>query len=285
MADDIELRRRLSPSTSTYNIALRGLSSANRTTSVSAEVYWRDPNDSSSTGWKLLGEGVAGGFVLVPFDPKGRTIELSLIAKTEKGYRSSSFVDEGVRTLFTVGAPALTDLTFSAPDVTGTIANNGGHGNINVLRKLSTDTEFSAIQSVADTATTFTDTPAINGDYEYKLTQDGLDGESNTLNVTVTGGGGGAGTPPDGLSATFDGVETVSLSWTNHGGTGANIIEAKIGSSGSWSFVGSVTSGTNTFDDTETRGSTNYVVYYRVSNEDVSGYSNEDFVTIPREFL
>jgi hypothetical protein len=232
-----------------------------------------------------LGEGVAGGFVLVPFDPKGRTIELSLIAKTEKGYRSSSFVDEGVRTLFTVGAPALTDLTFSAPDVTGTIANNGGHGNINVLRKLSTDTEFSAIQSVADTATTFTDTPAINGDYEYKLTQDGLDGESNTLNVTVTGGGGGAGTPPDGLSATFDGVETVSLSWTNHGGTGANIIEAKIGSSGSWSFVGSVTSGTNTFDDTETRGSTNYVVYYRVSNEDVSGYSNEDFVTIPREFL
>ncbi len=284
MADDITLRRRLSPPTLAYNIALHGLSSANRAVAVTAEVYWRNPNDPTSD-WQFVGATKAGTTLTVPFELKSQSIELSLVSLDTKGYRSTNLVANGVRTIFTLGAPALTDLTFSAPDVTGTIANNGGTGNINVLRKISTDDAFTSIQSVTPATTTFTDTPAINGTYQYKLTQDGQDGESNTLSVVVTGAGGGAGTPPDGLSAVFDGVETVGLSWTNHGGTGANIIEAKIGSSGSWTFIGSVASGTNTFDDTETRGSTNYVVYYRVSNEDVSGYSNEDFVTIPREFL
>jgi hypothetical protein len=277
---DIKLRRNLSPPASTLNIAMRGL--AQRTTSIAGEVYWRDPNDATSV-WQLLGEAKAGGVVQQPFDLKGRTIELSLISKTAEGFRSTNLIENGVRTLFSIGPPALTALTFSAPDVTGTIANNGGTGDISVLRKLSTDDAFSVIQTVSAATTTFTDTPSINGDYEYKLTQSGLDGESNTLSVTVTGGGGGAGTPPDTLTAVFDGVDTVNLGWTNHGGTGLNIIELKYGSSGTWTAIDSVASGTAAYADPEPPGPSFVVVYYRVYNDAVSGYSNEVHVTIPRE--
>src|SRR4051812_16260641 len=119
---DIKLRRNLSPPASTLNIAMRGL--AQRTTSIAGEVYWRDPNDATSV-WQLLGEAKAGGVVQQPFDLKGRTIELSLISKTAEGFRSTNLIENGVRTLFSIGPPALTALTFSAPDVTGTIANNG----------------------------------------------------------------------------------------------------------------------------------------------------------------
>lgn len=281
MADNITLRRRLAPAGSQpYNIALRGI--ASRATTVSAEIYWRDPNDATSN-WQLLGEGKTGTTLQVPFDPKGRTLEFSMISKDAKGYRSTSLIDDGVRTRFTVGPPALTALSFSAPNVSGTIANNGGTGDISVLRKLSTDSAFSVIQTVSAVTTTFTDAPPINGDYEYKLTQAGLDGESNTLTVTVTGGGGGSGTPPDGLSAVFDGVDTVNLSWTNHGGTGNNVIQIKYGSSGSWVDAITTTSSATSENDPEPPGPSFVVVYYRVHNDAVTGYSNEVHVTIPRE--
>jgi hypothetical protein len=281
MADDITLRRRLAPAGSQpYNIALRGL--AERTTSVSGEIYWRDKNDPTSN-WQLFGEAKTGTTLKVPFDPKGRTIEFSLVSKTAKGYRSTNLIDDGVRTTFTVGAPALTSLTFSAPDVTGDIANNGGTGDISVLRKLSTDDAFSAIQTVSAATTSFTDTPPVNGAYEYKLTQAGQDGESNTLSVTVTGGGGGTGTPPDGLSAVFDGVDTVNLSWTNHGGGGSEIVKAKFGSSGTWNQIAILATGTSSYADGEEPSFSIVVVYYRVYNDAVTGYSNEVHVSIPRE--
>jgi hypothetical protein len=44
----------------------------------------------------------------VPFDLKGRTIELSLISKTEKGFRSTNLIENGVRTHLRIGPPALT---------------------------------------------------------------------------------------------------------------------------------------------------------------------------------
>jgi hypothetical protein len=283
MADDITLRRRLSPPATPYNIALQGLSSASRRRASRARSIGGTRTTRRATG-SCSGEAKAGGAVQVPFDLKGRTIEVSLVSKTEKGFRSTNVISDGVRATFTIGPPALTDLTFSAPDVTGDISNNGGTGDISVLRKLSTDSAFSVIQTVSAATTSFTDTPSVNGDYEYKLTQAGQDGESNTLSVTVTGAGGGAGTPPDGLSAVFDGVDTVNLSWTNHGGTGDNIVELKYGSSGTWSVAGSVGSGVSAFGDPEPPGPSFVVVYYRVYNDAVTGYSNEDHVTIPREF-
>jgi hypothetical protein len=283
MADNITLRRRLAPAGSQpYNIALRGI--ASRATTVSAEIYWRDPNDPTSN-WQLLGEGKTGTTLQVPFDPKGRTLEFSMIPKTAKGYRATNLIDDGVRTTFTVGVPALTDLTFSAPDVTGDIANNGGTGDISVLRKLSTDDAFSVIQTVSAATTSFTDTPPVNGDYEYKLTQAGLDGESNMLSVTVTGGGGGAGTPPDGLSGSYNsGTNSVDLSWTNHGGTGSEIVQAKIGSSGTWNQIDILATGTSSYSDPEDGSFSIVVIYYRVYNDAVTGYSNEVHVSIPREF-
>lgn len=281
MADNITLRRRLAPAGSQpYNIALRGI--ADRATTVAAEIYWRDPNDPTSN-WQLFGEGKSGTTLQVPFDPKGRTIEFSMIPKTATGFRSTNLLDDGVRTTFTVGVPALTSLSFSAPDVTGGIANNGGTGDISILRKLSTDDAFSVIQTVSAATTSFTDTPAINGDYEYKLTQAGQDGESNSLMVTVSGGGGGSGTPPDGLTAVFDGVDNVHLAWTNHGGGGSNIVELKYGA-GTWNQAAILLSTDNTYDDPESPSSTFVVVYYRVYNDAVTGYSNEVHVTIPREF-
>ena len=282
MADNITLRQRLSPPTLPLNIALTGQSA--RVTAASGDVYWRDPNDATST-WQPLGSGNAGSAITAPFVLKaGQTIELSLVSQSAKGFRSTNLVDEGVRTLFSIGPPALTDLTFSAPDVTGTIGNNGGTGDISILRNDISGDVWTVIQTVSASTTTFTDTPSINATYQYKLTQAGIDGESNALSVTVTGGGGGSGTPPDTLSGSFDGVDTVTLNWTNHGGTGDNHIEAKYGASGTWNTVGIVSSATSTYTVTESRSGSNYVVYYRVHNVDVTGYSNEIYTTIPRQF-
>ena len=289
MADNITLRQRLSPPTLPLNIALTGQSSASRATAVSGDVYWRDPNDATST-WQLLGSGNAGSAITAPFVLKaGQTIELSLVSQSAKGFRSTNLVDEGVRTLFSIGPPALTDLTFSAPDVTGTIANNGGTGDISILRNDISGDIWTVIQTVSASTTTFTDTPSINATYQYKLTQAGIDGESNALSVTVTGGGGGSGTPPDTLNFTSaDTVDAdtvdVHLGWTNHGGSGDNHIEAKYGASGTWNTVGIVSSATSTYTVTESRSGSNYVVYYRVHNVDVTGYSNEIYTTIPRQF-
>jgi hypothetical protein len=263
-----------------------GFPTISKRPAVSNDLYWRWEDEPDSEP-QLLGSVVPGHTLRVPFDLQGKAIRIFSISKSEKGNPATSLFSDSVQTTFIVDAPALTDLLFSAPDVTGTIETNTGTGDIHVLRKLSTDTEFSDIQTVAAGTPTFTDTPSINGDYMYKLTQEGLSGESNALSVTVTGGGGGAGTPPDGLSALFDGFDTVNLSWTNHGGTGNNVIELKYGSGGSWYTAGEVAFGANSYADTETKGFTTYVVYYRyntVYNADVAAIQTRSTSRlIPRE--
>lgn len=283
---DLVLRQRLSEPTTPRHLALQGIPAGTETPSVMAEVFWRW-DDEPDMEPQSLGKVTAGHELAVPFDLKGRAIRLWPVALTAKGQRSASFVKDANYVVFAVSAPALSNLAFSSPDVTGDIDNNGGVGDISILRKLSTDANFSVIQVVPATTPNFTDTPPINGDYEYKLTQEGQEGESNTLSVTVSGAGSGAGTPPDGLSAFStvgaDDVQ-VDLSWTNHGGTGDNIVEAKYGSSGSWNFSTSVPSGTNSTTIFESRSYYTYTVYYRVYNDAVTGYSNEDNVTVPRSF-
>lgn len=283
---DLTLRQRLSEPTTPLHLAMQGIAAGIETTSVSAEIFWRWDDDPDMEP-QSLGKVAAGHELAVPFDLKGRAVRLWPVALTAKGQRSASFVKDANYVVFAVSAPALSNVVFSSPDVTGDIDNNGGVGDISILRKLSTDTNFSVIQTVSAATTTFTDTPTINGTYEYKLTQEGQDGESNTLSATVTGSGSGAGTPPDGLSAFStvgaDDVQ-VDLSWTDHGGSGDNIVEAKYGSSGSWNFSTSVPSGSNSTTIFESRSYSTYTVYYRVYNDAVSGYSNEDNVTVPRSF-
>jgi hypothetical protein len=277
---DLILKRRLGEATWAPNIALNGVPPASPATATEADVFWRW-EDEPTMEPQRLGRVSAGHTLSVPFDLKGRMIRLFLVSRTATGLTNirTGFAD-AVQTTFSAGLPVLSVASFSAPDVTLTIANNGGTGTIRILRQLGS-ADYVQVGTVSPGTTSFVDTPAINGTYNYKLTQDGQTGESNTKSVTVTGGGSGAGTPPDTLSGSFDGVDTVTLTWTNHGGTGLNVVERKTGPSGTYTEVGSVPSGTATLNDTLFPGSLNQLYYYRVRNADVTGYSNEEVIFVP----
>jgi hypothetical protein len=184
--------------------------------------------------------------------------------------------------VFSLTLPVLADATFSAGDVTLTIANNGGTGNIQILRQLGTN-DFVQIGEVSPATTSYVDSPVIDGTYTYKLTQTGQDGESNSKSVVVSGVSGSTGSPPDTLDGSFDdGLDVVSLTWVNHGGTGDVVIEWKNHFSGGWHLLDTVTSADTTYDyaivqDPEFSFSYNY----RVSNTSVIGYSNVASVYIP----
>lgn len=279
------IRPHLSESTFTKSLALNGVAVDEETASTVGDIYWRWEDEPDSKQ-QYLGKAVAGHSLLVPFDLQNRPVRLFLVSKTSDGLKSVANITEAEQLVFTPSTtPVLSALTFniSGPgEVEGTIDENQGTGTIRVLRQLGSD-EFFEIDSFAAGTPTFIDIPDLDGTYTYKLTQDGQTGESNSRSVVVSGAGSPAGSPPTLLTATFNGgFDTVTVAWTNNGGTGDNIIEEKIGG-GFFVPAGSVSSGTATTDISVTRGSTNQTYYYRVRNESVAGYSNEDSVTVPRE--
>lgn len=278
------IRPHLSESTFAKSLALNGVAVADETTSTVGDIYWRW-EDEPEAKQQYLGKAVAGHSLLVPFDLQNRPIRLFLVSKTADGVESVANITESEQLVFTPSTtPVLLDLTFDgmSGEVEGTIAENQGIGTIRILRQLGSD-EFFEIDSVSASTPTFIDIPILDGTYTYKLIQDGQSGESNSRSVVVTGAGSPAGSPPTALSGTFDGIDTVTLNWTNNGGTGLNKIEEKIGSGGVYAEVDSVASGVSTADIGVVRGSTNQTYYYRVRNESVAGYSNEDSVGVPRE--
>lgn len=280
------IRPHLSESTFAKSLALNGVVPAGETPSIVGEIYMRYEDDTSDLNPVYLGKAVAGHSLRVPIDLQGRPVRLFLVSKTGEGKRSVANLTEAEQVLFTPStAPVLADLTFDSMtgEVEGTIAANQGTGTIRILRQLGSD-EFFEIDTVTAATTTFIDIPALNGTYSYKLTQDGQTGESNIRTVVVTGAGSPTGSPPTDLSGTFDGVDTITLNWTNHGGTGTNSVEEKIGSGGIWAEADTVASGTSTTGISVSRGSTNQTFYYRVHNESVAGYTNEESVFVPREF-
>jgi hypothetical protein len=286
MTEPLILRRRVSELTFTLGLVLNGVAPAGETTSTVGEIFWRW-EDEPDMAPELLGRAVSGKSLRVPFDLKGRDIRLFINSQTSDGRRSVAAITEAEQIVYSPSnVPVLADLTFDGgPDeVTGTIAANDGAGTIRILRQLEDD-GFFEIQTVAFDETEFVDEPVIDGTYSYKLMQDGQEGESNTLSVEVTGVSGEAGSPPSDLSGVFDDVETVTLDWTNNGGTGSNVIESKQSPGGVYEIAGTVGSGTATADITEVRGLYSRTVYYRVRNESVSGYSNEISVFIPREII
>jgi hypothetical protein len=122
--------------------------------------------------------------------------------------------------------------------------------------------------------------------YDIRLKQDGVSGYSVTRQVIVDASG--SGTPPTNLSAVFNEDPCVNpevdLSWTAGSGAGNYTVERKQTFGGSWSTLDSSVAGT-TYTDimvgpivTGTAGSFSY----RVKQNDVSGYSNEDAVYITR---
>lgn len=279
------IRPHLSESTFAKSLALNGVAEE-ETPSTVGEIYYQFVDDPTMKP-VYLGKAVAGHELRVPIDLQNRQVLLSLVSRTSDGKRSVANITEAEQLLFTPSAaPVLSDLTFDSMtgEVEGTIDENGGTGTIRILRQLGSD-EFFEIDNLPSGTPTFIDIPDLDGTYSYKLTQDGQSGESNTRSVVVSGAGSPAGSPPSALSATFNGgLDTVTVAWTNNGGTGSNIVEQKIGSGGFFVVADTVASGTNTTDISVSRGSTNQTYYYRVRNESVAGYSNEDSVTVPREF-
>lgn len=286
MAEALILRRRISEPTFTFGLVLNGIAPAGETPSTVGQVYWRW-EDEPDMAQEPLGRAVAGTSLRKPFDLKGRDIRLFLNSQTSDGRQSVARITEAEQIVYSPSqVPALADLTFDGGtgEVTGTIAGNGATGTISILRQLDDD-GFFEIQSVAFDETEFIDSPVIDGTYSYKLMQDGQSGDSNTRTVEVTGVSGETGSPPSDLSGIFDGFDTINLAWTNHGGTGDNIVEEKIGVSGTFAIADTVAFGATATSISVTRGSTNLTYYYRVRNESVSGYSNEDGVFVPREIV
>ncbi len=119
------------------------------------------------------------------------------------------------------------------------------------------------------------------GDSAGSIQQDGIAGFSNELSVVVSGLASDVGSPPSGLTAVFDDVDTVTLDWTNNSGTGSNIIERAL-YGGSFEYVDSVSDSTITYDDTVVPDNFNRTYVYRISNESVAGYFNEAIVYVPR---
>jgi hypothetical protein len=373
----------LSESTYAKNIALSGIpvtvSEAALAVSTHADIYWRWADEVTSQP-HFLGKVAAGHVLSVPFpNPTGRSIQIFAVSKTAAGVPNVRVITEATSKIFTIDLPQITSLTYVPPTVTGEIQDNGGTGDIHILRSVDAIT-FTEIDVVAYTVTSFTDTPDAGATYYYKLTQDGFAGESSvisifayaagsdapptltsatfstpnvnlvfarngsqtgdirilrkgstgdyseiasvaysatsysdtsiTLNDTYTyklsqdgvsgysaehsavvsglGGGGGTGSTPDGLSATVDYtsdavIADVYLTWTNHGGTGNNVIESRIGIDGSFSEADIEAASATTAVISEVRSGTNYTVQYRVRNESATGYSNTISVTIRRE--
>lgn len=278
------IRPHLSESTFTKSLALNGVAPDEETTSTVGDIYWRW-EDEPDAKQQYLGKAVAGHSLLVPFDLQNRPVRLFLVSKTSDGLKSVANITEAEQLVFTPSTtPVLSALTFDGMtgEVEGTIDENQGTGTIRILRQLGSD-EFFEVDNVPAGTPTFIDIPDLDGTYTYKLTQDGQAGESNSRSVVVSGAGSPAGSPPTLCTATFNGAfDTVTVAWTNNGGTGDNIIEQKIGS-GVFVVADSVSSGTATTDISVSRGSTNQTYYYRVRNESVAGYSNEDSVTVPKE--
>lgn len=155
--------------------------------------------------------------------------------------------------------------------------NHGGSGDIQIYRKKDSG-DYVLIKTLPFTATSHSDdTITLNGDYKYKiinLSGGTFSSESNT--VTISSAGSGSGTAPDDLTASFDsGTNIATINWTNGTGTGNNIIERQK-DSGDWAEIegGLVISSVHTFADNSITENGNY--NYRVRNELVTGYSNED---------
>ncbi|MBV9214829.1 MAG: hypothetical protein JO053_01525 [Acidobacteria bacterium] len=280
---DFILEDRLSEAGVPRNLVLDGTVPDYIPDTVTLSYYWRwlDQPDMHP---QFLADGIPNTETHVPFELQGRAIIIYQIGRTDTGDPTDRDFAEAEKIVFGVPTqPTLVSAVFSSGHVTLTIAPNNGTGTIHVYRQLGTD-DYVEIGTAAYNATSYTDTPSLNGTYNYKLIQDALPGESNVKSATVTGGSSPAGSPPTGLGGSHDGVHTTSLTWTNHGGTGVNSIERKTNVGGTWAEIGTVSSGTASYSDVNAyAGHFNRTYYYRVRNMSVSGYTNELDVFVPAD--
>ncbi len=196
---DLTLRPRLSESTVPLNIALYGVVPDAPSSAPVAKVYWRW-EDEPNMEPQLLGKAVKDHTLAAPFDLQGKTVRLFVVGKGQQSLAGAQ------QTVFGAVTPNLAAASFDGgtDDVTLTIANNGGSGTIRILRRTGLNA-FAEVGSIAAATTTFVDSPPIDGTYDYKLTQDGLSGESNTRSVVVSVGDAGTGAAPSDLALSLTG--------------------------------------------------------------------------------
>ncbi len=250
-----------------------------------AEVYWAWADEPDMEP-QYLGRQTLGYTLSVPFEnPDLRPIRLIINGATKAGNRTVNNIKQARQTTFyPPQTPVLVSATFDSgtDDVTLTFAGNGGPDSIRVLRSIDGG-EFAHIATVDFDETTYVDSPVLDGDYTYKLTQVNVKGSSNSIEVAVNVGVPAAGSPPSALSTTYDDLGGVGLTWTNNGGTGDNIIERKENFGGTYAPVATeASSATASADTVPYFLAYNVQYYYRVYNESVAGYSNEATVYVPR---
>lgn len=169
--------------------------------------------------------------------------------------------------------------------------NGTATGNIQVEYKLTTDSIWTThgttfAHGATSGSVVITEQPTALT-YDIRLKQVGVAGYSVIRQVTVDASG--SGTPPSDLQAfetfvssppdTYD----VQLDWTAGSGAGNYTIERKTGSGGSWTVLTSSEAASPYTDSGIAAQTTGKTYYYRVKQNDVTGYSNEAFVYIPRD--
>ena len=102
MANELVLKRNLTG----INLVLSGIPVTSTSEAVSADVLWRW-EDEPTMEPRLLGRGVAGHELVVPFDAKGRDVRLFLVSKTAKGKPDVTDFREAVQTVVTAPADAI----------------------------------------------------------------------------------------------------------------------------------------------------------------------------------
>jgi len=237
-----------------------------------------------------LGFQAAGRSLSIPIELNDREIILKSVSRSADGIKSDRRIQEGeVQATFSQPTPP----TISNAEYVGDADNevtfyaNGSTNDVSVWRSID-DEDFAVIDAaVAYNAGVFVDTDAgLDGDYAYKLTQEGVAGESNIRVAVVSGESGPTGSPPSGLSGSWNGgTLDVDLTWTNNSGTGNNIIERRINPTGSWVELASVSAATASYSDTAVvqLPLIHRTYYYRVRVTSAAGYSNEEAVYIPEE--
>lgn len=195
------------------------------------------------------------------------------------------------------GPPTFTSVAYDSTnsEVDLVFVKNGtAMGDIQVEYKLASGSTWTThTTDFAESATSGSvviDEQPTSLTYDLRLKQVGVAGYSTILQVTVDASG--SGTPPSDLSA----LETfitgppdeydIQLAWTAGSGAGNYTIERKVGSGGSW-FVLTSAEAASPYTDSGILATypSGQTYYYRVKQNDVTGYSNEDSVFIPRDGL
>lgn len=157
--------------------------------------------------------------------------------------------------------------------VTVGITEHGGTGTIHVWRKLGSGGTYSEIGTAAHGDTAYADTVGSSGTYYYKLTQDGITGESAEQSVVVTITSSSVAS----ISSVSESGGVITVNITSNGGTGNVHLWAKLGSGGTYADVGNVAAGVTSITYTPGASGTYFL---KLSQVGETGYSSETSISI-----